>query len=75
MRFCGVEFPLAPPAEWPNLRRQLLPLEASLACRQHDVGCVKDFVFDLALPSHVRVWHRPTQLNAEQRQWLQREVG
>lgn len=45
VRFQGVDFGLAPRDEWPRLRRELLPYEASFASCQHDVGLVEEFPF------------------------------
>ena len=46
----------------------------SIACHQHDIGMVKDFWFDVNMPSHVRVHHQPHKFNARQREWVAKEI-
>ena len=63
--FKEIEFPMVPLHVWPRLRHDLLTIEQSIACHKHDVGCVKSFWFDISVPEHVRIHHKPTALNAE----------
>ena len=71
MCFNGVKFELAPPQFWPQLCRDLLNCgESQLACRQHDVGHVRDYQFDLDVPTDVRIMNPYAGFNAEQRVWV-----
>lgn len=74
MRFSGVTFGVAPPEEWPRLRRDLLRFESHLACRQHDVGLVADFPLSIAMPPNVSFHHKPTPLPPDRRAWVNREM-
>lgn len=74
MRFHSVTFGVAPKREWPRLRRDLLELESGLACEQGEVGCVKDFVFDIDVPEDLRFCHRPTPLPPAQAEWVDKEM-
>ena len=59
---------MAPVAVWPRLRQDLLELEMSIACHQHNISIVNDFWFDIDMPSHVRVHHQPHEFNARQQE-------
>ena len=65
---------MAPVDVWPKLRQDLLEFEMSIACHQHDIGMVNNFWFDIDMPSHVRVHHRPCEFNARQREWVAKEI-
>ena len=44
--------------------------ESQLACRQHDVGLVQDYNFDLDVLADVHIMSPYTGFNAEQRVWV-----
>ena len=75
MRFVEVPFGEAPREEWANLRRDLLPYEFALACRQHDIGCVAEYSFHLEADAPPAVFHAPAQLNDEHREWVAKEMN
>lgn len=75
VRFSGVDFGVAPPEAWPSLRRDLLEFEGCLACRQHDVGLVPDYTFEMELPPNFQLHHRPTPLPPDRRAWVNQELA
>ncbi len=74
-RFQGTTFGVAPRELWPELRRQLLPLERGLACSQESLGCASGFVFDPGIDPEARVMQRPTPLPPHQREWVRDELA
>ena len=62
---------MAAPQFWPQLHRDLLACgESQLACRQHDMGLVQDYKFDLDVATDVRIMSPYTGFNAEQCVWV-----
>jgi hypothetical protein len=70
VRFLGVTFGVAPPEFWPKLRRDLLEFESGIACRQGDVGLVREFEYDPKINPKAKVFHKPTPFPPDKRRWV-----
>ena len=70
VHFSGMKFGVAPVEEWPALRCSLLEFEQRLAAHQHDLGLVKEFPFDVAVPHGTRVSLNPYLYEPEKCMWL-----
>ncbi len=74
-RFEGVDFGVAPPEAWPQLRRDLLEFEHNLAAEQHDVGDVPQYPFKMELLKDTSMHQKPTPLPPDRREWVNREMA
>ena len=74
VHFLGTTFGVALVEEWPALQCSLLEFEQRLATYQHDVGLVREFPFDLAVPSSTRVSPQPYVYEPEKHMWLWKEM-
>ena len=72
--FSGMTFGVIPVEEWPALRPSLLESEQWLAAHHHDVGLVKGFPFDPAVPQGMQVSPKPYVHEPEKCMWLQKEM-
>ena len=73
-RFSGVTFGVVPEEIWPRLFNDLLPFEQSFSCSQHDVGCCKNFTFDIELNDKLPKMHKAIPFPPEERAWIKQEM-
>jgi hypothetical protein len=48
----------------------LLEFELGIACRQGDVGLVREFEYDPKINPKAKVFHKPTPFPPDKRRWV-----